>query len=588
MKLTVRADRDLGPFDAFWQSTGFTPSRLLFDPVMKQTLIHTASIPHDGITHLRIHFLLDLIWAKNLGTDRPVYNWSQLDQGLDELHGLGFKPFFELMGNVSGCFNDYKNPEQAHSWRRLIRDLALHLIERYGRDEVRSWHFETWNEPDVGWWKQDIDAFLIYYDACSEGLKEADPQLKFGGPGTCRHMSPTVLALLEHCDRGRNYFTGETGVRIDFISVHEKGRWDSREDIPPQTQGMVDRLVTLAQHVRQHHPGLANVPMMNNESDPIVGWGDIHGWHGRPYYAAWIARAVDLHLHHVRDKHAIPFTLLGNDHGFTGTWGQRTLLAQLGDPEDIAAGRFELIKKPVFNAMVLLSLLGTRRCEMTGDRTDALGGFTTLRDGQVAILVWHSVDRTHLSGQAHVEVDITGLPKGEYAAAQYLIAEGAGDPFITWDREGARKRPSAECLSRMRLDQELSWLNTPYSLLVSDGKAHFGFDLPLPGVSLLLLTPKREKTPARVTDLRAWAYPGLTINENILLKWLSPADHTIRTYEVLYADKRDGTFKRVNDRDLVCTAYMHVRKANPDKGFYKVRAVDFWGRSGPESDILTF
>ena len=51
-------------------------------------------------------------------------------------------------------------------WKRLVRDLALHLIERYGRSEVETWYFETWNEPDVGWWTQGEAAFLRYYDAC--------------------------------------------------------------------------------------------------------------------------------------------------------------------------------------------------------------------------------------------------------------------------------------------------------------------------------------------------------------------------------------------------------------------------------------
>ena len=69
--------------------------------------------------------------------------------------------------------------------------------------------------------------FLNYYDACSEGLKEADERLKFGGPGgSCRipskGHSPICWALLNHCIRGRNFFTGKTGSRLDFISFHKK------------------------------------------------------------------------------------------------------------------------------------------------------------------------------------------------------------------------------------------------------------------------------------------------------------------------------------------------------------------------------
>ena len=70
-----------------------------------------------------------------------------------------------------------------------------------------------------------LSGFLNYYDACSEGLKAASPKLRMGGPAAaCRDSSFSVIcwALLQHCENGTNYFTGETGVRIDFISFHHK------------------------------------------------------------------------------------------------------------------------------------------------------------------------------------------------------------------------------------------------------------------------------------------------------------------------------------------------------------------------------
>ena len=67
--------------------------------------------------------------------------------------------------------------------------------------------------------------FLNYYDACSEGLRAASPLLKFGGPGDSFHplpKSPMCWSLLCHCYNGTNFFTGETGVRLDYISLHKK------------------------------------------------------------------------------------------------------------------------------------------------------------------------------------------------------------------------------------------------------------------------------------------------------------------------------------------------------------------------------
>lgn len=67
--------------------------------------------------------------------------------------------------------------------------------------------------------------FFNYYDACSEGLREASPALRLGGPGDAFHApprSPLSWGLLEHCHRGTNFFTGEVGVRLDYIALHRK------------------------------------------------------------------------------------------------------------------------------------------------------------------------------------------------------------------------------------------------------------------------------------------------------------------------------------------------------------------------------
>lgn len=67
--------------------------------------------------------------------------------------------------------------------------------------------------------------FLNYYDACSEGLRIASPMLRMGGPGDSFHplpRSPLCWSLLRHCANGTNFFTGEVGVRLDYISLHKK------------------------------------------------------------------------------------------------------------------------------------------------------------------------------------------------------------------------------------------------------------------------------------------------------------------------------------------------------------------------------
>lgn len=605
MHITVNCERNLGKLDHFWQSTGFTPANLLLNADMQQALAYLGAIPHGGITWVRIHYLLELVRAEGLGTDAPSYDWSRLDTALDMLVRNGLKPFFELMGNVEGYFDDYTNETQAEAWQRLIRDLALHLIDRYGEEEVRSWLFETWNEPDIGFWKQSDAAFCVYVDACAAGLAEADPELKFGGPGTCQGISGTFKTYLAHADAGRNALTGDSNALPAFISVHVKGVRSHPEDLTPDSMSIVEREAEMIDYIRENHPALADIPFTNNECDPQVGWGTIHTWRARPYYAAIAAKIINQHLVELIDEKEVDYGLLSNDNGFLGTWGHRTLLARFSAFDHIDHGQsdtqrdapryeedprrrqFELIKKPIFSLMTLLSLLGDERCEVTGlpDVSQPLGAVATARGrGQIAILIYNSSDDVFGGGSEPITLKITGIPFRHAALTYYRIDDRHGDPFKVWERMGAPDAPTPEQYAELRRHQELGTMASTHDVSIRDGMMTATFNQPAPGVTLVLLTHRPERLPKKVTGLRYERYDGMTDQEEILLIWDGLDTRTLSTYEVHYAPDADGPFRRINGPDQLDTAYLHV--ADSVQGFYRVRAKDYWQGTGEPSDVI--
>ncbi len=606
MNVHIDLDADRAPFSHFWCSTGLSPASLLLNADMRQQMAYAGSIPHGGVRYVRIHYLLDLLRAEGLGSDEPVYDWSVLDRCLDTLIENDLLPFFELMGNPEGFFTDFADSLQAVAWRRLVRDLAHRYADRYGTACVREWYFETWNEPDGAWWSQGEEAFCIYYDACSEGLKEADPGLRFGGPGTCRGLSSTLKTLLAHCDRGTNAVTGEVGTRIDFISFHEKGAPSCPEDIDPDSVRIIESERAIIEYIRTNHPRLADVPVMNNECDPQVGWWDLHTWRGTAYHAAIAAKTILQH-HEAFIEAGIDYCLLSNDNGFVGTWGQRTLTARFGlqsDPRaqsehktkesDLAERterrRFALVKKPVLTLMAQLSLLGDERCLVSGlpPRLGSdVGVLATRRgDDQVAVLVYHSRDRIRSSGEVTMHCEVSGLPFDRAALIEYRIEEGYTDPFSAWVETGHSKEPSVEVLERMRNAAELTAAADPVDVSIERGTLSFDLTLPLPSVRLVVLSRRPDDGPPRVEAPRIAVYDGLDDAwEDVLVRWTGVNSRVIRTYEVLYRRSAAEQFQRVNTVDTVCTAWLHTRPRGT-RGEFAVRAVDYWGRSSEVSEAV--
>ncbi|XP_058972309.1 alpha-L-iduronidase-like isoform X3 [Pocillopora verrucosa] len=332
----VDASKVIGPLEHFWESTGFCPPdphqdfhKFIFANDELQNLAYVGSVPNNGIKQVRIHWLLDLVSMK-LENDKLVYNFTFLDKAMKLLIENDLRPGFELMGNPSNFFSDFDDTAQIYSWRNLVESLGKHLIEVFGLEEICQWNFESWNEPEN---KQHFDGlhvstkgYLMYYDACSEGLKMAHPSLRLGGPATgYPDKHPIFWSLLQHCNNGTNFFTGQRGVRLDFISFHIKGQGHSLTILHNETVviGEIAKLI----------PKYITTPIYNDEGDPLVGWNLAEEWRADATYAAIVVKILVQHQDwFLKSNFSIRYNLLSNDNGFISYppvhFRQRTLLAR--------------------------------------------------------------------------------------------------------------------------------------------------------------------------------------------------------------------------------------------------------------------
>ena len=113
-----------------------------------------------GFKYIRMHGLLhdDMGVYFEDKAGNPVYNFQYIDVLYDFLLSVGIKPFVELSFMPQALASGEKTvfwwkanvtpPKSYEKWARLIEALTNHFTERYGKDEVKTWYFEVWNEPN--------------------------------------------------------------------------------------------------------------------------------------------------------------------------------------------------------------------------------------------------------------------------------------------------------------------------------------------------------------------------------------------------------------------------------------------------------
>lgn len=149
-------------------------------PVPATIRAHHLFTSGDGVAKLKWSssnvFTLD-------ANGKPVYDFTILDQIFDAYHDAGVRPMVELgfmpeaLATGAGPYyvpypktldGSVQSPPKDYAmWGELVRRFTEHMVERYGRDEVATWYFEVWNEPDISYWKGTPAEYFKLYDYLS-------------------------------------------------------------------------------------------------------------------------------------------------------------------------------------------------------------------------------------------------------------------------------------------------------------------------------------------------------------------------------------------------------------------------------------
>lgn len=422
-----------------------------------------------GFQYVRFHGIFDdgmMVYHEDNG--EPVFNFRFIDQLFDFLLSVGLKPFVEIGFMPYELAKDphksvfYKKsyispPMSIDRWCELVEAFLLHCLNRYGAEEVETWHFEFWNEPELSvFWSGTVDEYLELYHRTYQVMKGCSNQLKIGAPGRILGFKsvPFFAQFIRYCR--------EHACMPDFIPIHFYPHEDGLEaidhqelldgrfrmgpyrklfeefgSIHPNPDFLKERLVKEQELLEEH--GLGELPLFLTEWNSTAYHRELTN--DTLYKAAYIVKNILENLDRIDGfgywvlSDNIEETPASNQlfHGGLG------LIAQFGIP------------KAAMHAYELLAKLGTWRIAQ-GEHyimTTEAGRYQLLLYNYCHFDNWYAlgdVSFVHVTNRysafkedktLRMELELKGLKSGRYRMTRHTISRQQGSSYDAWVTMGA-------------------------------------------------------------------------------------------------------------------------------------------------------
>jgi xylan 1,4-beta-xylosidase len=454
----------------------------------------------------------------------PVYDWTIVDRIFDTYLERGVRPYAQIgfmprefsrkpepyqhkwtpKARYDEIYTGWAYPPKDYAkWGELVYQWTKHCVEKHGQAEVEKWYWETWNEPNIGYWRGTRDEFHKLHDYAIDGVKRALPTARVGGADTAG-SGRFLREFLEHCLRGKNYATGKIGTPIDFISFHAKGAptfvdGHVRMGIANQLRAINEGFGIVASF-----PELKGKPIVIGESDPdgcAACQGPQLGYRNGTMYSSYTAASF-------ARKHA-----LAERHG-VNLEGALTWAFEFEDQRYFAGFRVLAsngIDLPVMNVFRMFSQMTGQRLaaqsssevpldEMlkSGVRTTPdVAAMAAIDDDTLTILAWHYHDDDVAGPDAAITIELSGLPAraGQPTLHHFRIDREHSNAFEAWKKIGSPADPSPEQYKTLERASQLAEIEAPKAVQIEGRKLALKLLLPRQAVSLLRIDLRSDAAP---------------------------------------------------------------------------------------------
>lgn len=532
--ITVNASVEIAPMKPVWAWFGYDEPNYTYMKDGKKLLSEIAALSPVPV-HVRAHNLLTsgdgtpaLKWGStNAYTEdasgKPVYNWRIVDSIFDTYVQRGMKPLAQ-MGFMPEAMSiqpepyrhhwqpgqDYKYiftgwtypPKDYAKWGELIYQWVKHCTESYGKEEVASWYWELWNEPNGnGYWKGTVQEYCKLYDYSATAVKRALPAARVGGPHVTgpggKGAADFLKTFLTHCISDTNYVTGKIGSPLDFIAFHAKGAPRIINNHVRMNIGTQLRDISAGFGIVASFPSLKNLPIIIGESDPEgcaacgMATNPENAYRNGTMYSSYTAASF-ARKYLLADYHKINF--LGavswsfefeNQPWFYGY-------------RDLASNG---VDKPVLNVFRMFGMMKGKRIETTGSsmypfllvrdssvrKTDDVGALASKDKNNIAVMVWNYHDDDTTGPARQVRVRISNIPAPQVKITEYRIDNQHSNAYELWKKMGSPQQPTAAQIAELEKAGQLEKLSAPANATVNNGVLYYPTVLPRQAVSLIKL-----------------------------------------------------------------------------------------------------
>jgi len=533
VQIRVDAAASQGPLKPVWSYFGYDEPNYTYMKDGKKLLSELAALSPVTV-HVRAHNLLTsgdgtaaLKWGStNAYTEdangNPKYDWTIVDRIFDTYRERKMKPLVEVgfmpealsvkpepyrhhwdpAQKYQSIYTGWAHPPKDYSkWSELVFQWVKHCVDRYGKEEVGSWFWEVWNEPNIAYWQSTPEEYHKLYDYTADAIKRALPEIRVGGPTSTgpgsEQAAKFLRDFLEHVVRGKNYATGKTGAPLDYVSFHAKGR-------PKVVDGHVQmgsefqlRDIDRGFEIVASFPELKRLPIIIGESDPegcaacSVRYNPQNDYRNGTMYSSYTA-AMFARKRELAARRAINFE------------GAVTWAFEFEDQawfegfRDLATNG---VDKPVLNVFRMFGLMQGDQVKATSSGAQDLDSMlktgvkaapdintvATRDDRRVSVMTWNYHDDDVTAPDADIRLALEGLPAdvSQVLVRHYRIDKNHSNSYTLWKSMSSPQQPTPEQYSQLEAGGQLETLGSPFWRSPEKGKLEFNFQLPRQGVSLI-------------------------------------------------------------------------------------------------------